>query len=190
MHGLSSRRPGPELRVHQWAALAIDSERNYEIRVNDYCQVRRWSARRASRETLRASVPDARALTWARVLSAAFVLACDVERPALRSSSARDSGWTPRRRASSTSREYAAPDIRRSRALVAMSTSVGAGRRIADSRASCDRQESSRGKPQVRLRLVFRGAGDGQGAGHAGTGNFRRITPVSSERRSSRIPST
>jgi hypothetical protein len=31
---------------------------------------------------------------------------------------------------------------------------------------------------------------DGQGAGHAGTGNFRRITPVSSERPSSRIPST
>jgi hypothetical protein len=58
MHGLSSGRPGPELRVHQWAALAIDSERNDEIRVNYYCQVRRWSARRASRETLRASVPD------------------------------------------------------------------------------------------------------------------------------------
>lgn len=31
---------------------------------------------------------------------------------------------------------------------------------------------------------------DGQGAGHAGTGNFRRITPASSERPSSRIPST
>ena len=31
---------------------------------------------------------------------------------------------------------------------------------------------------------------DWQGAGHAGTGNFRRITPVSSERPSSRIPST
>lgn len=30
---------------------------------------------------------------------------------------------------------------------------------------------------------------DRQGAGHAGTGNFRRITPVSSERPSSRIPS-
>lgn len=31
---------------------------------------------------------------------------------------------------------------------------------------------------------------DWQGGGHAGTGNFRRITPVSSERPSSRIPST
>jgi hypothetical protein len=31
---------------------------------------------------------------------------------------------------------------------------------------------------------------DRQGAGHAGTGNFRRITPVSSERPSSRMPST
>lgn len=31
---------------------------------------------------------------------------------------------------------------------------------------------------------------DGQGTGHAGTGNFRRITPVSSERPSSRTPST
>jgi len=31
---------------------------------------------------------------------------------------------------------------------------------------------------------------DWQGAAHAGTGNFRRITPVSSERPSSRIPST
>jgi hypothetical protein len=31
---------------------------------------------------------------------------------------------------------------------------------------------------------------DRQGTGHAGTGNFRRITPVSSERPSSRIPST
>lgn len=31
---------------------------------------------------------------------------------------------------------------------------------------------------------------DRQGARHAGTGNFRRITPASSERPSSRIPST
>jgi len=31
---------------------------------------------------------------------------------------------------------------------------------------------------------------DRQGAGHAGTGNLRRITPVLSERPSSRIPST
>jgi hypothetical protein len=31
---------------------------------------------------------------------------------------------------------------------------------------------------------------DWQGSGHAGTGNFRRITPVSSERPSSRSPST